>query len=108
MGDLLLVRHGETEWSASGQHTSFTDLPLTPHGEAQAKSLAPLLAGRTFARVVTSPLVRAVRTAELAGLSTALTDTACTSTSRSRPVATGSGRVMSSRAAGRSMRPGSV
>ncbi|NEA66943.1 histidine phosphatase family protein [Streptomyces sp. SID12488] len=74
MGDLLLVRHGETEWSASGQHTSWTDLPLTPHGEEQAKSLAPLLAGRTFARVVTSPLTRAVRTAELAGLSGASTD----------------------------------
>ncbi|MGY1496242.1 histidine phosphatase family protein [Streptomyces sp. QTS52] len=74
MGDLLLVRHGETEWSASGQHTSWTDLPLTPHGEEQAKSLAPLLAGRTFARVVTSPLTRAVRTAELAGLSGASAD----------------------------------
>ncbi len=49
MGDLLLVRHGETEWSVSGQHTSWTDLPLTQHGEEQAKSLAPLLAGRTFA-----------------------------------------------------------
>ncbi|ELP71140.1 histidine phosphatase family protein [Streptomyces turgidiscabies] len=74
MGDLLLVRHGETEWSASGQHTSWTDLPLTAHGEEQAKSLVPLLAGRTFARVLTSPLTRAVRTAELAGLSRALTD----------------------------------
>jgi len=74
VGDLLLVRHGETEWSASGQHTSWTDLPLTRHGEEQAKSLAPLLAGRTFARVLTSPLVRAVRTAELAGLTGALTD----------------------------------
>ncbi|MDX2548305.1 histidine phosphatase family protein [Streptomyces sp. WI04-05B] len=74
MGDLLLVRHGETEWSASGQHTSWTDLPLTAHGEEQAKSLVPLLAGRTFARVLTSPLTRAVRTAELAGLSGALTD----------------------------------
>ncbi|MET7699356.1 histidine phosphatase family protein [Streptomyces sp. NPDC005485] len=68
MGDLLLVRHGETEWSVSGQHTSWTDLPLTHHGEQQAKSLAPLLAGQTFARVLTSPLERAVRTAELAGL----------------------------------------
>ncbi|MDX3451480.1 histidine phosphatase family protein [Streptomyces sp. ME02-8801-2C] len=74
MGDLLLVRHGETEWSASGRHTSWTDLPLTPHGEEQAKSLVPLLAGRTFARVLTSPLTRAVRTAELAGLSGASTD----------------------------------
>ncbi|MBR8638551.1 histidine phosphatase family protein [Streptomyces tuirus] len=68
MGDLLLVRHGETEWSRSGQHTSYTDLPLTPQGEEQARSLAPLLAGRSFALVLTSPLARAVRTAELAGL----------------------------------------
>ncbi|MEU3518942.1 histidine phosphatase family protein [Streptomyces sp. NPDC006654] len=68
MGDLLLVRHGETEWSVSGQHTSWTDLPLTQHGEEQAKSLAPLLADRTYARVLASPLDRAIRTAELAGL----------------------------------------
>ncbi|MFJ8021738.1 histidine phosphatase family protein [Streptomyces sp. NPDC096311] len=68
MGDLLLVRHGETEWSVSGQHTSWTDLPLTQQGEEQAKSLAPLLVGRTFALALTSPLRRAVRTAELAGL----------------------------------------
>ena len=65
MGDLLLVRHGETEWSRSGQHTSFTDLPLTEHGEEQAASLAPLLAGRSFALVLTSPLGRAVRSREL-------------------------------------------
>ncbi|WP_171113895.1 MULTISPECIES: histidine phosphatase family protein [Streptomyces] len=68
MGDLLLVRHGETEWSVTGQHTSWTDLPLTGHGEEQAKSLAPLLTGRTFALALTSPLARAIRTAELAGL----------------------------------------
>ncbi|MFF8593750.1 histidine phosphatase family protein [Streptomyces sp. NPDC015220] len=74
MGDLLLVRHGETEWSVSGQHTSHTDLPLTQHGEEQAKSLAPLLSGRTFALVLTSPLGRAVRTAELAGLTGAVPD----------------------------------
>ena len=74
MGDLLLVRHGETEWSRSGQHTSFTDLPLTEHGEEQAASLAPLLAGRSFALVLTSPLGRAVRTAELAGLPGAVRD----------------------------------
>ena len=74
MGDLLLVRHGETEWSRSGQHTSWTDLPLTQHGEEQAKSLVPLLAGRHFALVLTSPLARAVRTAELAGLAGAVTD----------------------------------
>ncbi|MGX1478786.1 UNVERIFIED_CONTAM: broad specificity phosphatase PhoE [Streptomyces canus] len=74
MGDLLLVRHGETEWSMSGQHTSWTDLPLTQHGEEQAKSLAPLLSGRTFSLALTSPLGRAVRTAELAGITGALTD----------------------------------
>jgi len=74
MGDLFLVRHGETEWSASGRHTSWTDLPLTDQGEQQAKSLAPLLTGRTFALALTSPLARAVRTAELAGISGASTD----------------------------------
>ncbi|RZB16834.1 histidine phosphatase family protein [Streptomyces sp. F001] len=74
MGDLLLVRHGETEWSVSGQHTSWTDLPLTGHGEEQAKSLAPLLSGRTFALALTSPLTRAIRTAELAGLTGAVPD----------------------------------
>ncbi|MFF8726494.1 histidine phosphatase family protein [Streptomyces sp. NPDC015171] len=74
MGDLLLVRHGETEWSRSGQHTSWTDLPLTGHGEEQAKSLAPLLTGRAYARVLASPLSRALRTAELAGLSGAMAD----------------------------------
>ncbi|MFB7929935.1 histidine phosphatase family protein [Streptomyces sp. NPDC056039] len=74
MGDLLMVRHGETEWSRSGQHTSFTDLPLTARGEEQAKSLVPLLAGRPFALVLTSPLTRAVRTAELAGLTGAVRD----------------------------------
>ncbi|MDX3241996.1 histidine phosphatase family protein [Streptomyces sp. ME18-1-4] len=68
MGDLLLVRHGETEWSVSGQHTSWTDLPLTAHGEEQAKSLAPLLSGRAFSLALTSPLHRAIRTAELAGV----------------------------------------
>ncbi|GGJ51042.1 histidine phosphatase family protein [Streptomyces brasiliensis] len=74
MGDLILVRHGETEWSVSGQHTSWTDLPLTQHGEEQAKSLAPLLSGRTYALTLTSPLARAIRTADLAGLTGAGTD----------------------------------
>ncbi|ELS58067.1 histidine phosphatase family protein [Streptomyces viridochromogenes] len=74
MGDLLLVRHGETEWSRSGQHTSWTDLPLTRAGEEQAKSLAPLLSGRTFSLALTSPLQRAVRTAELAGVAQAVPD----------------------------------
>ncbi|MFC8435730.1 histidine phosphatase family protein, partial [Streptomyces sp. NPDC057253] len=74
MGDLFLVRHGETEWSVSGQHTSWTDLPLTQHGEEQAKSLAPLLSGRTFSLALTSELGRAIRTAELAGITGAVTD----------------------------------
>jgi len=74
VGDLLLVRHGETEWSVSGQHTSWTDLPLTQHGEEQAKSLAPLLSDRTFSLALTSTLDRAIRTAELAGITGAMTD----------------------------------
>ncbi|MFF8916053.1 histidine phosphatase family protein [Streptomyces sp. NPDC015032] len=68
MGELILIRHGETEWSRSGQHTSYTDLPLTPSGERQARALAPLLADRQITLTLVSPLVRARRTAELAGL----------------------------------------
>lgn len=64
----VLVRHGETTWSASGQHTGRTDLPLTEAGEAQAEQLRPRLARRSFALVLCSPLGRAIRTAELAGL----------------------------------------
>ncbi|MFF3608692.1 histidine phosphatase family protein [Streptomyces sp. NPDC002463] len=74
MGDLLLIRHGETEWSAAGRHTGRTDLPLTPDGEAEARSLAPSFSGRSFAFVLTSPLRRARSTAELAGLRGAETD----------------------------------
>ena len=62
-----LVRHGETAWSCSGQHTSRTELPLTTAGERQAKALGPVLAGRQFDLVETSPRMRAKRTAELAG-----------------------------------------
>nr|WSW66146.1 histidine phosphatase family protein [Streptomyces sp. NBC_00995] len=69
MGELILIRHGETEWSRNGQHTSHTDLPLTPLGERQARALAPLLADRHIALTLVSPSVRARRTAELAGLS---------------------------------------
>jgi broad specificity phosphatase PhoE len=68
-GHLVLVRHGETEWSRSGQHTGLTDIPLTAEGEAAAGRAGALLTGRTFVRVLTSPLQRARRTAELAGLS---------------------------------------
>jgi len=66
--NLVLVRHGETEWSRDRRHTGRTDIPLTPVGEVQARSLAPRLAGWTFAEVLVSPLIRATETAELAGL----------------------------------------
>jgi probable phosphoglycerate mutase len=62
-----LVRHGETEWSRAGRHTSTTDLPLTPDGEAGARALAPRLAETEFSLVLTSPRTRARRTATLAG-----------------------------------------
>ena len=65
---LWLIRHGETEWSASGAHTGTTDLPLTPKGENRARGLKPLLQGHEFALVLSSPLQRARRTCELAGL----------------------------------------
>ncbi|MGC0416558.1 histidine phosphatase family protein [Embleya sp. AB8] len=68
MGELMLVRHGETAWSRSGRHTGLTDIPLTPEGETQAKAVAELLDGRTFALALTSPLGRARHTAELAGI----------------------------------------
>jgi len=62
------VRHGETEWSAAGRHTGRTDVPLTARGERQAKAVIPLLEGRQFALTLASPLRRAARTAEIAGL----------------------------------------
>jgi probable phosphoglycerate mutase len=65
---VLLVRHGETEWSRSGQHTSRTDLPLLDEGRARAEALARRLAGRRFALVLSSPMTRALETARLAGL----------------------------------------
>jgi len=67
-GEVFLIRHGETEWSLSGQHTGSTDIPLTDHGEAVARLLAPVLADRDFSLVLCSPLQRARRTCELAGL----------------------------------------
>jgi broad specificity phosphatase PhoE len=74
MGELILVRHGETEWSLAGKHTGRTDIPLTPSGEAAAKALGPLLSRRDIVAVFTSPARRAVTTAAFAGLSNARPD----------------------------------
>jgi probable phosphoglycerate mutase len=72
-GHLYLLRHGETEWSLSGQHTGRTDIPLTPNGEERAREAGRTLAGlrgddRPLTLVISSPRTRATRTAELAGL----------------------------------------
>jgi probable phosphoglycerate mutase len=64
---IYVARHGETAWSLSGQHTGLTDLPLTERGERNAVRLGERLKGLTFAKVLTSPLQRAMRTCELAG-----------------------------------------
>jgi probable phosphoglycerate mutase len=64
---VFLVRHGETEWSVTGQHTGRTDLPLTEEGRRQAKRLGARLAREDFALVLVSPLSRALETARLAG-----------------------------------------
>ncbi|MCW2583599.1 MAG: Phosphoglycerate mutase [Klenkia sp.] len=72
--ELVVLRHGQTEWSRSGQHTSVTDLPLLPEGEEQARRLREPMAARHFAAVLVSPRERARRTAELAGLSTDTVD----------------------------------
>ena len=70
---IYLVRHGETEWSRSGQHTGRTDIPLTDTGRAQAVELGERLRGHEFALVLTSPLSRAAETARIAGFGDALT-----------------------------------
>jgi broad specificity phosphatase PhoE len=74
MGCLILLRHGETEWSRTGRHTGRTDVPLTPRGEAAAAALAPMLARHDIVAAFTSPAQRAARTAELAGLADAKPD----------------------------------
>lgn len=73
-GELWLVRHGSTEWSVNGRHTGRTDLPLTEAGEAAAKALAPVLRTHQFGLVLSSPLQRARRTAELAGCTPEIDD----------------------------------
>lgn len=67
-GELVLVRHGETEWSKSGQHTGRTDIPLTENGIEQAKRAGRYLADRSFALALSSPLQRARDTARLVGV----------------------------------------
>lgn len=74
MNRIVLVRHGETAWSLSGQHTGRTDLPLLEAGRDAARAVRPALAGRTFALVLTSPLARAKETCALAGLGDAAQD----------------------------------
>jgi broad specificity phosphatase PhoE len=73
VAEIWLVRHGETEWSRTGQHTGRTDLPLLPEGEQMARSLAPRL-DRPWGLVLSSPLLRARHTAELACLTPTLDD----------------------------------
>lgn len=68
MGELIILRHGETEWSRARRHTGRTDLPLTERGEDQARAVAAPVARRSIVRTIASPAERARRTAELAGL----------------------------------------
>ncbi len=74
MGELILIRHGETEWSREGRHTGRTDVPLTDSGLAAAARLAPVLSGRPIVAALTSPATRAAVTAQLAGLASASQD----------------------------------
>jgi broad specificity phosphatase PhoE len=69
---IYLIRHGETEWAKSGQHTGLTDIPLTDAGREQAGFLLPIFDDVKFGRILSSPLQRALETAKLAGLSSKL------------------------------------
>jgi probable phosphoglycerate mutase len=71
--ELWLIRHGETEWSLSGKHTSTTDIPLTEHGRQRAVELKEFLNGKKFAAVLVSPMVRAKETCEIAGYGDVMT-----------------------------------
>ena len=73
-GELVLLRHGATDWSASGKHTGRTDVPLNEDGERQAELVGRSIRSRAFVLVLSSPLVRARRTAELAGLHDVVVD----------------------------------
>lgn len=75
VGDIVVLRHGQTEWSRDGRHTGLTDLALLPEGEEQARAVRDRLGSRPFAEVWVSPLQRAGRTAELAGLRATGADT---------------------------------
>lgn len=72
--EIILCRHGQTEWSKSGQHTSYTDLELIPEGILQAKSLSKMLKGQKFDTVLSSPLKRATQTADICGFSYEIED----------------------------------
>jgi probable phosphoglycerate mutase len=71
--NVFVIRHGETEWSLSGQHTSTTDIPLTGNGRRVAERMGPVLARHRFALALASPLKRSRETCELAGLADAAT-----------------------------------
>jgi broad specificity phosphatase PhoE len=73
-GELILIRHGETDWSRDGRHTGRTDVPLTEAGLAAARALAPALSARHLATAFVSPASRSAKTAELAGLTSAQPD----------------------------------
>src|SRR5258708_15942702 len=77
MNEIWLIRHGETAWSLSGQHTSRTDLPLTEEDERRGANLRRMLAGKKFTLVLSSPKRRALDTSSLAGYTAEVTEDLC-------------------------------